>query len=172
VQQHLLLPLLQLVKWLQQTHAVPLLAELLLLLLMVSCQGCSQCHCVRFCAISVLLRFVLGQAMLSINSFLACTSLCCLKQKAVTTTLVPYPVCVLPVVAAAAGMITSMDDFYILSGSHLVVTETSNDILDPAVWQQVVPQAALSWERVLVANWLSSSGKEWAHWMKQYNSGV
>jgi hypothetical protein len=69
-------------------------------------------------------------------------------------------------------MITSMDDFYILSGSHLVVTETSNDILDPAVWQQVVPQAALSWQRVLVANWLSSSGEEWAHWVKQYNSGV
>jgi hypothetical protein len=53
-----------------------------------------------------------------------------------------------------------------------VVTETSNDVLDPAVWQQVVPQAALSWQRVLVANWLSSSGKEWAHWVKQYNSGV
>jgi hypothetical protein len=35
-----------------------------------------------------------------------------------------------------------------------------------------VPQAALSWQRVLVANWLSSSGKEWAHWVKQYNSGV
>lgn len=74
--------------------------------------------------------------------------------------------------AAAAGMITSMDDFYILSRSHLVVTETSNDILDPDVWQQVVPQAALSWQRVLVANWLSSSGKEWAHWIKQHNSGV
>lgn len=73
--------------------------------------------------------------------------------------------------APAAGMITSMDDFYILD-SHLVVTETSNGVLDPEVWKQVVPQSALSWQRVLAANWLSSSGKDWAHWIKQYNSGV
>lgn len=83
------------------------------------------------------------------------------QYKTRTTSMSSYP-----------GMITSMDDFYILSGSHLVVTETSNDILDPDVWQQVVPQAALSWQRVLVANWLSSSGKEWAHWIKQHNSGT
>ncbi|KAF6266793.1 phospholipase B-like protein [Scenedesmus sp. NREL 46B-D3] len=64
---------------------------------------------------------------------------------------------------------TSMSSY---PGSHLVVTETSNGILDPSVWRQVVPQAALSWQRVLVANWLSDSGAEWAHWIKQYNSGT
>lgn len=67
-------------------------------------------------------------------------------------------------------MITSMDDFYILD-SHMIVTETSNSILDPEVWKQVVPESALSWQRVLAANWLSDNGMEWAHWVKQHNSG-
>lgn len=62
------------------------------------------------------------------------------------------------------------DDFYILD-SHLIVTETSNSVLDPSVWDIVVPQAALSWQRVLVANWLSASGTEWADWVQRYNSG-
>lgn len=62
------------------------------------------------------------------------------------------------------------DDFYILD-SHLVVTETSNSVLDSKVWEAVVPQSALSWQRVLVANWLSSDGADWAHWIKQHNSG-
>lgn len=65
----------------------------------------------------------------------------------------------------------SQDDFYVLD-SHLVVTETSNSVLDAAVWDAVVPQSALSWQRVLVANWLSSSGADWAHWVKRYNSGT
>lgn len=62
------------------------------------------------------------------------------------------------------------DDFYILD-SHLIVTETSNSVLDSKVWEAVVPQSALSWQRVLVANWLSSNGADWAHWIKKHNSG-
>jgi hypothetical protein len=62
------------------------------------------------------------------------------------------------------------DDWYVLD-SHLVVTETSNSVLDSRVWEAVVPQSALSWQRVLVANWLSSNGADWAHWVKQHNSG-
>lgn len=62
------------------------------------------------------------------------------------------------------------DDFYILD-SHLVVTETSNSILDSSVWKAVVPQSALSWQRVLVANWLSRDGEDYAHWIKKHNSG-
>jgi hypothetical protein len=64
-----------------------------------------------------------------------------------------------------------MDDFYILD-SGLVVTETSNDIFDQSLYRKVVPQAALSWQRVLVANWLSKDGPEWAHWVAQHNSGM
>lgn len=52
-----------------------------------------------------------------------------------------------------------------------MVTETSNSVLDTKVWDVVVPQSALSWQRVLVANWLSSNGEQWAHWIKQHNSG-
>ena len=69
-------------------------------------------------------------------------------------------------------MLTSMDDFYIVGGSHMVVTETSIGIMDASLWRQVVPQAALSWQRMLAANWLSSDGSEWAHWIQRHNSGV
>lgn len=62
------------------------------------------------------------------------------------------------------------DDFFILD-THLIVTETSNSVLDARVWEAVVPQAALSWQRVLVANWLSNTGADWANWVSQYNSG-
>jgi hypothetical protein len=68
-------------------------------------------------------------------------------------------------------MISSMDDFYILD-SGLVVTETSNDIFDQSLYRKVVPQAALSWQRVLMANWLSKDGADWAHWVAQHNSGT
>lgn len=51
------------------------------------------------------------------------------------------------------------------------MTETSNSVLDSSVWEAVVPQSALSWQRVLVANWLSSNGADWAHWIKKHNSG-
>ncbi len=64
-----------------------------------------------------------------------------------------------------------MDDFYLLSPSHLVVTETTNDVFDTSLYKSVVPQAALSWQRVLVANWLSDSGDEWAQWIEHHNSG-
>lgn len=40
------------------------------------------------------------------------------------------------------------------------------------MWDVVVPQAALSWQRVLVANWLSSSGADWAQWIQEHNSGT
>jgi hypothetical protein len=40
---------------------------------------------------------------------------------------------------APAGMITSLDDWYILD-SGLVVTETSNDIHDSSLWELVKPQ--------------------------------
>jgi hypothetical protein len=73
---------------------------------------------------------------------------------------------------AVAGVLLCLtqDDFYILD-SHLVVTETSNSILDGRVWKAVVPQSALSWQRVLVANWLSRDGADYAHWVKKHNSG-
>lgn len=36
----------------------------------------------------------------------------------------------------------------------------------------VCAQAALSWQRVLIANWLSSSGADWAKWVAVHNSGT
>lgn len=67
-------------------------------------------------------------------------------------------------------MITSMDDFYILD-SGLIVTETTNDVLDTSLYDTVVPQSALSWQRVLISNWLSDNGEDWAHWIGKHNSG-
>lgn len=70
------------------------------------------------------------------------------------------------------GMLTSMDDFYMLGQSHMIVTETSIGVYDASLWRLVVPQAALSWQRMLAANWLSADGSEWAAWIRRHNSGV
>lgn len=71
------------------------------------------------------------------------------------------------------GAVLSLDDFYILS-SGLVVQETTFEILNnQQLWSSVRPNGKVfEFIRVLVANRLSASGKEWSEVFGRHNSGT
>src|SRR5688572_30345440 len=58
------------------------------------------------------------------------------------------------------GQIASADDFYV--NSNLIVMETSNSIFNTTLYNQVIPQNLLSWQRTTLANRLSMGGKAWS----------
>jgi len=70
------------------------------------------------------------------------------------------------------GYLFSSDDFYQLSPSMLTVTETTNDLYNPALFDLVEPGSVLLWLRTLVANRLATSGQQWAELVAAYNSGT
>ena len=41
------------------------------------------------------------------------------------------------------------------------MTQTTNSIFNASLWDLVVPQSLLAWQRVRTANQLASSGPEW-----------
>eukprot|EP00941_MAST-03F_sp_MAST-3F-sp1_P004216 g4216.t1 len=70
------------------------------------------------------------------------------------------------------GMLSSTDDFYILS-SGLVVAETTIDVLDESLYDRICSRhGVVSWVRNLVANRIASSGKEWANIYATHNAGT
>ena len=71
----------------------------------------------------------------------------------------------------SAGMLSSMDDFYILD-SRMVVTETSNDVYDISLLELSTNQAGLSWHRVRIANMMADDGPSWAALIGTHNSGT
>lgn len=68
------------------------------------------------------------------------------------------------------GLLTSLDDFYIL-GSSLLMTQTSIGVFNVSLFSQLSPHSLLAWQRVRLANSLAHSGEEWAHIFSKYNSG-
>lgn len=68
--------------------------------------------------------------------------------------------------------LSSLDDMYMMAGSELVMTQTTNSIFDASLWDLVVPQSLLAWQRVRTANQLASSGPEWYSLVSQHNSGT
>ena len=61
-----------------------------------------------------------------------------------------------------AGVITSIDDFYIVNPTNLVVLETTNDIYDTSLYEAVSYRSALSYHRVYAANLVAQDGAQWA----------
>ena len=49
--------------------------------------------------------------------------------------------------------------------------QTTNSILNKTLYDLATTSSLLSWHRVRLANWLASSGEEWAGYVSQYNSG-
>ncbi len=60
----------------------------------------------------------------------------------------------------------SIDDFYIVGPSNLVVIETTNDIYDTSLYRFVSYKSALSYHRVFAANLLAGRGDDWADLVK------
>ena len=61
--------------------------------------------------------------------------------------------------------------FFCLS-SGLIMLQTTNNVFNTSLYDQVIPQTLLAWQRVRLAHLMAHSGKEWADIVKQYNSGA
>lgn len=69
------------------------------------------------------------------------------------------------------GVISSLDDFYILD-SGLMMIQTTNSVLNYSLYDSITPNALSAWQRVRLANTLASSGKSWYETVRRYNSGT
>ncbi|XP_025421443.1 putative phospholipase B-like 2 isoform X2 [Sipha flava] len=70
------------------------------------------------------------------------------------------------------GFLYSMDDFYLIS-SGLAITETTNSVYNPQLWDNVQPIGQiLVFIRAMVANRLAPDGLAWTKLFKKYNSGT
>eukprot|EP01083_Nonionella_stella_P025855 71187_1 len=73
--------------------------------------------------------------------------------------------------ASYPAVLSSIDDWYLLD-SGLAVMETTNHIFNDSLWSYVSPQSLFTWQRTIIANALSKSGKEWVEMFSMYNSGT
>ncbi|GFO04642.1 phospholipase b-like [Plakobranchus ocellatus] len=69
------------------------------------------------------------------------------------------------------GNLESLDDFYMVDGKFALL-QTSNNIFNSSLYDLITPQSLLTWQRVLVANWLAEDGQQWADLFSKYNSGT
>jgi hypothetical protein len=70
------------------------------------------------------------------------------------------------------GMISSTDDWYLLS-SKIMILETTMNIENEELYEKLDPAAqVVSWVRTLVANRLAKSAREWSDTYAQHNSGT
>eukprot|EP01087_Luapelamoeba_hula_P011077 TRINITY_DN2985_c0_g1_i7.p1 TRINITY_DN2985_c0_g1~~TRINITY_DN2985_c0_g1_i7.p1 ORF type:complete len:552 (+),score=88.88 TRINITY_DN2985_c0_g1_i7:55-1710(+) len=71
------------------------------------------------------------------------------------------------------GVLSSVDDFYQIHPTELVVLETTNGIVaNNALYNKVTPNSLLSWVRVVLANRVATSAKNWVAVFSDYNSGT
>lgn len=70
------------------------------------------------------------------------------------------------------GMISSLDDFYLLHYSRMAVTQTTNGIYNQSIYDEVTPRSLYAWQRVRTANTLARSGSDWAKNFRRYNGGT
>lgn len=69
------------------------------------------------------------------------------------------------------GSLSSVDDFY-QTNSKLMITETTNGIMNNTLYNAVTPNSVLSFLRVILSNKVASSGQEWVETFAKYNSGT
>ncbi|XP_013868362.1 phospholipase B-like 1 [Austrofundulus limnaeus] len=69
------------------------------------------------------------------------------------------------------GFLVSLDDFYLL-GSGLMMTQTTNNVFNSSLFDQITPKSLLAWQRVRLAHSLAQTGEEWAKIFSMYNSGT
>ncbi|XP_071797643.1 phospholipase B-like 1 isoform X1 [Asterias amurensis] len=69
------------------------------------------------------------------------------------------------------GMLESLDDFYLLSSS-MVMLQTTNNIFNQTLYDLVTPYTLPAWVRVRVANLMANNGSQWGQIVGRYNSGT
>jgi hypothetical protein len=69
------------------------------------------------------------------------------------------------------GTLVSGDDFYITS-QNLMVTETTNDVMNATLFEYVTAHTVPYWVRITVANRMGTSGASWNDAFGLYNSGT
>lgn len=74
--------------------------------------------------------------------------------------------------ASYPGYLSSLDDYYTVWSSGMVVLETSNSILNSSLYSLVQPQSLLAWQRVRLSNLIANNGSMWGFYFSQYNSGT
>lgn len=76
--------------------------------------------------------------------------------------------------SAKPGVVYSKDDFYVVGAEHqkLVVMETTNGVLNDALYDLITPRSLLTWQRIPMTNSLARNGQEWTTIYARYNSGT
>mmetsp|Transcript_36111 Transcript_36111/g.93933 ORF Transcript_36111/g.93933 Transcript_36111/m.93933 type:complete len:509 (-) Transcript_36111:694-2220(-) len=69
------------------------------------------------------------------------------------------------------GCLESIDDFYII-GEHMAMIQTTNNVFNTSLYDNVKPESLLAWHRVRLSSWMAKSGKEWAEIFARHNSGT
>ena len=70
------------------------------------------------------------------------------------------------------GMLSSLDDMYMMGESQLIMVQTTNNIFNATLWDLVQPESLLAWHRIRSANQLADNGPEWFSIAARYNSGT
>jgi len=70
------------------------------------------------------------------------------------------------------GLLTSNDDYYVLKPADLIVTETTNTVMDDSLYKVLTTESVLYWIRSLIANRMASNGSEWISTFEPFNSGT
>jgi len=86
-----------------------------------------------------------------------------LKDEAVTSKDVSF--------SSYPGFLESLDDFYLM-GNGLVMIQTTNAVFNQTLYDLVVPESVLAWQRVRVASLIATDAKDWHTRMATHNSGT
>ncbi|XP_041362264.1 phospholipase B-like 1 isoform X2 [Gigantopelta aegis] len=70
------------------------------------------------------------------------------------------------------GFLVSIDDFYVMADTSMVMIQTTNSIFNKTMYSAIHPQSLLAWQRVRVANMMSNSGSQWADALATHHSGT
>jgi hypothetical protein len=68
-------------------------------------------------------------------------------------------------------MLISTDDFYVL-GQGMAMIQTSLNVLNTTIYNELTPKSLLAWQRVRLANAMATTAPEWAAIFAQDNSGT
>ncbi|CAE1176247.1 Phospholipase-B 81,Phospholipase B-like 1,Phospholipase B [Acanthosepion pharaonis] len=69
------------------------------------------------------------------------------------------------------GLMSSLDDFYLLGGK-MVMIQTTNNIFNMSLYHLIKPESLLAWHRVRIANSMARNGKDWSQVLGFKNSGT